>query len=123
LCDPAHPALAGFPTDTHSNWQWWELTEDAPVFMLDETPAAFRPIVQVIDDYHRNHRLGAVFETRVGEGKLLVSSFDLASHLEKRPVARQLRRSLLSYMESERFHPQAELSAAALSKLLEESKP
>ena len=23
LCDPAHPALAGFPTESHSNWQWW----------------------------------------------------------------------------------------------------
>jgi hypothetical protein len=122
LCDPGNPALAGFPTDRHSNWQWWELTEGAPVFVLDETPPGFRPIVQVIDDFHRNHKLGAVFETRAGKGKLLVSSFDLASGMDQRPVARQLLHSLLSYMSSARFEPQVELDAALLDRLLQESR-
>lgn len=22
LCDPAHPAFDGFPTEAHSDWQW-----------------------------------------------------------------------------------------------------
>ncbi|MEK7406898.1 MAG: sugar-binding domain-containing protein [Acidobacteriota bacterium] len=109
LCDPSHPALAGFPTDIHSNWQWWEITEGARAFVLDGTPGDLRPIVQVIDDYHRNHKLGAVFDVRVGRGRLLVSSFDLESDLDKRPAARQLRRSLLDYAASERFQPAATL--------------
>ncbi|MHC4744058.1 MAG: sugar-binding domain-containing protein, partial [Planctomycetota bacterium] len=25
LCDPKHPALARFPTEFHSDWQWWDL--------------------------------------------------------------------------------------------------
>jgi hypothetical protein len=25
LCDPTHPALAEFPTDDHSDWQWADL--------------------------------------------------------------------------------------------------
>ena len=25
LCDPRHPALANFPTEFNSNWQWWYL--------------------------------------------------------------------------------------------------
>jgi hypothetical protein len=118
LCDPEHPALSDFPTEIHSDYQWWELTENAEVFILDSTPKALRPIVQVIDDYHRNHRLGAVFELKVGPGKLLVSSLDLESDLENRPAASQLRRSLLSYMESDRFQPEVELDATTLSQLL-----
>jgi hypothetical protein len=119
LCEPAHPALADFPSDVHSNWQWWELTEGAPVFVLDNAPQGLRSIVQVIDDFHRNHKLGAVFETKLGQGRLLVCSFDLVSNLNQRPVARQLRRSLIAYMTGSRFNPETELDAAFLARLLE----
>ena len=118
LCDPQHPALEGFPTDRHSNWQWWELTENARAFLLDETPGGLRPIVQVIDDYHRNHKLGAVFEARAGKGSLLACSLDLETSLEVRPVARQLRHSLLRYAASPRFQPAVELESGALEAIL-----
>jgi hypothetical protein len=117
LCDPAHPSLAGFPTDFHSNFNWWELTQDAPVFLLNDTPAEFRPLIQVIDDYHRNHKLGVVFETKAGSGKLLVTSLDLESDLNARLAARQLRRSLLDYMNSSRFNPRLELPSGTLEAL------
>ena len=118
LCDPKHAALADFPTDGHSNWQWWELMEGSRAFVLDDAPAGLRPIVQVIDDYHRNHRLGAVFEARVGGGRLLVCSLDVERDLDSRPVARQLRRSLLAYVASAAFHPSQELPVELLSKML-----
>lgn len=117
-CDPAHPALAAFPTASGSDFQWWDVTENSAAFILNDTPAAFRPIVHVIDDYHRNHKLGAVFETKAGPGRLLVSAFDLVNGLDTRPAARQLRRSLLDYMASPRFDPQAALPAATLDALL-----
>ncbi|MCL5099440.1 MAG: hypothetical protein M1608_18280 [Candidatus Omnitrophica bacterium] len=117
-CDPAHPALAGFPTDYCSDWQWWEITQNSKCFILDDTPADFHPIIWIIDDFHRNHKLGAMFETRVGPGRLLVCSFDLESNLNKRPVARQIRSSLLSYMAGSRFDPKIELAPGLLDKLL-----
>ena len=52
-----------------------------------------------------NHHLANVFEVRVGKGKLLFSSIDLIRRLEERPSARQLRSSLLQYMESPAFNP------------------
>ncbi len=118
LTDPSHPALREFPTDMHSNWQWWELTQNARAFILDDLPGSLRPVVQVIDDYHRNHKLGAVLEARVGKGRLLISSLDLVSDLDQRPVARQLRHSLLSYAQSQSFQPEVELDPSALSTLL-----
>jgi hypothetical protein len=117
LCDPQHPALAGFPTEFHSNWQWFHLLLNSRAVILDEAPAGYRPVVQVIDNFERNHKLGVVFEARVGVGKLLVCSIDLPG-LEERPEARQLRASLLAYAVSDRFQPAQELSIEILQKLL-----
>ncbi len=110
LCDPSHPALAEFPTESHADWQYWELSEGSHAFILDDTPPSFRPVVQVIDDFHRNHKLGAVVEAAVGKGKLLAVSFDLSTNLDQRPVARQLLRSLLDYAAGEKFQPRQSLT-------------
>jgi hypothetical protein len=118
-CDPQHPALAAFPTANGSDFQWWDVTENSAAFILNDTPAGYRPIVQVIDDYHRNYKLGAVLETKVGPGSLLISAFDLAANLESRPAARQLRRSLVDYMRSARFQPQTALPASTLAQLVD----
>ena len=117
LCDPQHPALAAFPTEFHSNWQWFPMVARASPVILDETAADFRPVVQVIDNFARNHRLGLIFEARVGPGKLLVCAADLP-RLQEHPESRQLLASLLGYAASEKFQPAKELSASMLKTLL-----
>ena len=117
LCDPKHPALAQFPTESYSNWQWWDLQNNSASVILDETPATFRPIVQVIDNIVRNHKLGNLFEARVGKGRLLVCTIDVTDHLEQRPAARQLRASLAAYLASDKFQPVGELTMDTLDKL------
>ena len=47
-------------------------------------------------------------------GKLLVCSADLQRDLEHRPVARQLRRSLIDYMAGDRFQPKVALTVEQL---------
>jgi hypothetical protein len=118
LCDPKHSALAGFPTDFHTNWQWWDLITKSQCMILNDLPPNLRPIVQVIDDWVTNRRLGLVFEARVGDGKLLVCGVDLRSDLDNRPVARQMRQSLLRYMQSDDFTPEIQLSPAQVRGLL-----
>ncbi len=117
LCDPKHPALASFPTEFHSNWQWWDLLKHSRSMILDELPDGFRPVVQIIDNLERNQKLGALFEAKVGPGRLMVCSIDLVSELDGRPAARQFRYSLLSYMESDRFNPATSLPASAIASL------
>jgi len=109
-CDAKHPALAGFPTADHCDWQWTEIIRDARTVNLDSLPHSFQPIVQAIDDWNRNWKLGVIFEAEVGAGRLLVCSLDLTRDLEKRPVARQLRQSLLAYAAGDHFKPAATLS-------------
>lgn len=117
LCDPAHPALSRFPTDFHSNWQWWELQHGARPFILTEFPE-IKPVVQLIDDWFTSRRLGYVFEARVGKGKLLACGIDLESDLAQRPVARQFRASLLTYVKGDSFDPKATLDIKQLGTLL-----
>jgi len=109
LCDPKHPALKNFPTDFHSDWQWFELLFQASAIRLNGTSETYRPIVQAIDRPDRNHKLALIYETKVGKGKLLVCTLDLNRDLAKRPVARQLRQSLLQYAASPDFKPSMEI--------------
>lgn len=95
-----------------------DITERSKAIMLDDTPPAFRPIVQVIDNYDRNMKLGVIFEARVGPGRLLICAMDLNTDLASRPAARQLRTSLLDYAKSDRFQPVHELSEELLNRLL-----
>jgi hypothetical protein len=111
LCDPTHPAFAEFPTDYHSNWQWWYLVSRAGVMILDDLPTELSPTVQAIDDWVTNRKLGLVFEAKMGQGNLLVCSIDLENDLDTNPVARQLRYSLLRYMAGSHFEPAVTLTA------------
>jgi hypothetical protein len=117
LCDPRHAALAEFPTDTHSNWQWWDLCNHSKPMILDELPAELSPIVQTIDDWNTCRKLGLVFEAQVEQGKLMVCSIDLVKDLDQRPVARQLRHSLLRYMSGPHFAPTTSVPMASLQRL------
>lgn len=76
------------------------------------------PILQIIDNYDRNAKLGTLFETRVGKGKLLVCAMDLDTDLQDRPAAQQLRKSLIEYVNSKEFEPDHELNIDLLEKLL-----
>ncbi len=117
LCDPHHPALKQFATKSHSDWQWWELMSRSHAFDLTDGPIGFQPIVQVIDDAAKSRRLGTVVEAKAGRGKLLATSFDLASDLSNRLAARQLRASLLGYAASPEFNPGSELALDYLDSL------
>lgn len=117
LCDPAHPALALFPTQFHSNMQWWEILHNQQVMNLDWFPQGFAPIVQPIDTWFLNRKLGLVFEAKAGNGKIIVCSADLLSDMENRPAARQLYTSLIGYMKSDKFEPATSVKTEVIEDL------
>lgn len=108
LCDSSHPALKDFPTRDYQEYQWSELMRDAKGINLEYYPEGYTPIVQPIDEWNRNYKLGLVTEVKVGEGSLLLVSCELEKN--QTPVKRQLLKSLLSYVDSEAFAPQAQMS-------------
>lgn len=103
LNDPSHPAFGDFPTDFHSDWQWWDLcVNSTPV---DVSPYSVESIVRVIDNFVTNRSLTNTFEASIGRGKLLMTTIDLESDLENRLAAKQLKYSLIEYMNSPGFKP------------------
>ncbi|WP_121743539.1 sugar-binding domain-containing protein [Natronorubrum halophilum] len=114
--DADHPLFNAFPTEGHTNWQWWPLLRRSRPIVLDDAPAEFEPTVQIIDTIYRNHKLGVYFETAVGDGKLAVCTLDLSGD---DPVVRQFRQSLESYLVSESFDPDPTLSTGVLDSLLD----
>ena len=73
----------------------------------------------MIDNFDRNHRLGLIFEARVGSGRLLVCGADLPA-LQDHPEGRQLLASLLHYAGSDRFAPTVSLTPAQVRQILAE---
>jgi hypothetical protein len=114
LCNPNHPALAGFPTDYHSNWQWWDAVSNCNALNLSGLPADLKPIVRLIDDWVTNRPLGLIFEAKVGNGKLMVCGADLITNANKRPEARQLLYSLTHYMTGNSFNPAVTIDTNSL---------
>ena len=116
LCDPKHPALADFPTDFHSNWQWWYLVYRAGALRLDLLPKEMEPIVRVIDDWTTARPLALILEAKLGAGALVTCGFDLADADD--PVSRQLHDSLTSYMNGPHFAPKVEVTEDQVRALL-----
>lgn len=108
LIQNSHPIFRHFPTDYHSNLQWWELINRTYPMWMEDLPGV-RPLVQSIDNAYSNRRLGMLFEVRVGKGRLVVTNLDLKSKPDQRIVARQLLSSILQYMQTEDFQPQAQV--------------
>ena len=119
LTNPEHPIFKGFPTEMHTNWQWFPVIKESHPLVLDNFAKDYRPVVQVIDNIERNHKLGLVMEWKVGAGKLLVCMSDLEK-AAKYPEGKAFYQSVLSYMRSADFNPSAEITVDELKKKLAE---
>jgi hypothetical protein len=99
LIDKAHPALAQFPSETYSTPQWYSIVTASRSTILDDTN--IRPIVQTIDNFERNHRLGLLYEQTLDDlgATLLICTSDLPRLIkEGHAEAAQLMKSLVAYI-------------------------
>lgn len=99
LINSTHPIFKSFPTDFHTNWQWWNIIKHSRPMILDNYPSEFRPIVQVIDNWDRNHKLGLIYEVPETKGKALVCVSDLFVCSENIEV-KALFSNLINYLKN-----------------------
>ena len=116
LCDPKHPALARFPTEAWSNWQWSYPIRRGGALVLTGLSRELTPLVRVIDDWFTGRSLALAIEARVGKGRLLLVAADLAGADD--PVCRQLLASLLAYAATPAFAPTTELTREQIAGLV-----
>jgi hypothetical protein len=115
-----HPLFAHFCTDDWQDTQWWELVNKAQVMNLAEFPEGYQSPFQPIDTWHVSRKLGMIVEANVLGGKLFMTTFDITNRLDQRIVARQLRASILEYMQSDAFVPEITLPVETLQHLYTE---
>ena len=121
-----HPIFRDFPTDDWQNLNWWELTNRTQVMNLAEFPKDYQPIVQPIDTWHVSRKLGMLIEARVLRGRLLMTTFPISPKQTAdghKPVAHQLRYSILRYMQSPDFNPSLRLDVDIIRHLFEREAP
>ena len=119
-----HPLFAhGFPTDNWANLNWWELLNKAQVMNLRELPLNYQSPIQPIDTWHVSRKLGMMVEAQVLNGRLLMTTIDIAHNLKERPVARQMRRAILSYMQSTDFKPSLKLDVETIAHFFTQQAP
>lgn len=117
VCNPKHEVFAQFPTEFHSNWQWWDIAMNSFAMDISSLPKELIPLVQVIDSYTVNTKLAYLWECRVGNGKLMVSTINFTDNLENRPASKQLKSSVLNYMNSSEFNPSIKIDFTRINDL------
>ena len=119
LCESTHPALANFPNDGHTDWQWWQPVKRSTTFDTDSLPGC-TAIVEMVDNFTSNRPLALIAEALVQPsdnnkkpGKLILSGIDLISDdALKDPATAWLRESLLRYAASSDFNPKGSISTS-----------
>ncbi len=113
-----HDALNQFPCDFYSTPQWYHIVSHADMAILDDTKEEYRPIVQMIDNIERNHKLGLLFEAKVMKGNLMVCTSrldEIFDHIE----VKHFSQSILEYMLSHSFVPDKVLQIEELKEIID----
>lgn len=113
LIDRQSRAFSFFPTDIHADWQWWDILNYSRAMDLTALRQV-TPVIQSIDTYERNRKLGIAFEANVEKGKLFVLCMDADKDMDKRPASRQLLRSIAHYIGSGEFAPRSRITLPEL---------
>jgi hypothetical protein len=114
LIDAAHPIFRDFPTEKHTNWQWWPMAGRRAVHI----PVGLRPIVAELDSFATLRPLAQLFECRVGPGRLLFSSMALRE-LGEYPEAGALLSAIYRYMQTDLFEPDQYIDPEDLKRMFE----
>ena len=112
LIDDAHPLFEGFPTEFHTNWQWWPMASQRAVIL----PKRYQAVIAEMDSYAFLRPMAQLLECRCGGGKLMFSSMGLQD-LQRYPEARALLDAIYCYMESEKFAPEQMIDVSEIERL------
>ena len=113
LIDATHPIFADFPTDSHTDWQWWPMASQRAVIM----PENYSTMIAELDSYAYLRPMAQLLECRCGGGRLLLSTLSLQD-LMRYPEARALQTAIYRYLASEDFCPEQEIAVEAIRQMV-----
>ncbi len=121
MIDNESHAFDKFPTANYADWQWTDVLNNATAIDLTDL-RQLTPVVQSIDTYEVNRKLGVAFEAVTPEGgKLFVLSVDPERNIQARPASRRLINSVAEYVGSDKFNPATKVSLYDLDRIFDKS--
>lgn len=116
LIDASHPLFAHFPTDSHTDWQWFAMASQRAAILPQELRNV-KPIVTVMDSYAYLRPMAQLMECRCGGGRLLLCTMGL-HNLTQYPEARALINAIYRYMDSKQFAPETEITPELIQSIV-----
>lgn len=113
LIDTEHPIFKEFPTDFHTDWQWWIMATKRAVIL----PHPMKTIITEMDSYAFLRPMAQMIEFRCLKGKVLLSTMELHKS-QQYPEARALQAAIYTYLSGENFEPAEEITEEELSMLV-----
>ena len=113
LIDTEHPIFKEFPTDFHTDWQWWIMATKRAVIL----PHPMKTIITEMDSYAFLRPMAQMIEFRCLKGKVLLSTMELHKS-QQYPEVRALQASIYKYLSGENFEPAEEITEEELSMLV-----
>lgn len=113
LIDTEHPIIKEFPTDFHTDWQWWIMATKRAVIL----PHPMKTIITEMDSYAFLRPMAQMIEFRCLKGKVLLSTMELHKS-QQYPEARALQTAIYEYLSGEDFEPSEEIAEEELSMLV-----
>lgn len=117
LINNTHPVFNNYPTDNHTDWQWFPVVSNSYPLIIDRLPDTVDPIIEPIDNVERNQRLALMLETWVGKGRLMIIMADM-NKAALEPEGEWLLQSAKEYMASRKCKPDLSLSPDQVRNLL-----
>jgi len=115
MMDDTHPLFKDFPTEFHSNWQWWHMCQGRAVIL----PYGEQPLITALDAYARMRNMGMLMEYRIGNAKLIISGMGLMEK-QSQPEVRALTQSIVNYMGSSDFEPRCDITEEQLKLMVQD---
>lgn len=109
LIDTEHPIFRNFPTDFHTDWQWWIVATKRAVVL----PHPMKTVITEMDSYAFLRPMAQLIEFRCLKGKVLLSTMELHKS-QQYPEARALQAAIYEYLSGEEFRPAEELTVEEL---------
>lgn len=113
LIDTEHPIFKEFPTDFHTDWQWWIMATKRAVVL----PHPMKTIITEMDSYAFLRPMAQLIEFRCLKGNVLLSTMELHKS-QQYPEARALQTAIYEYLSGEDFEPSEEIAEEELSMLV-----
>ena len=105
-----HPLMRNFPHEGYCDWQFYSMLERGSAVNFNELNVPFDPIIETVSSFKLIIKQANLFEWKVGEGKVLVSTLNLDL---SDPATAYLLDRMIEYVQGRDFAPRTTVDIKA----------